>query len=129
MGGIFRRTHTSPQDAHKPAGRTQGASLLWTGLVVLARGSRKTRRDPACLGGMDARCHPATFHVPAIDQDTRRFYAEHVPTHPTPVHRRDAACPRPATAPASCHRARVPPTCPRPACHGRALVVFAYVFA
>src|SRR5579885_822092 len=91
--------------------------------------SRKTRRDPACLGGMDARCHPATFHVPAIDQDTRRFYAEHVPTHPTPVHSRDAACPRPATAPASCHRARVLPPRPRPACHGRALVVFAYVFA
>ncbi|SRR5579885_2715955 len=101
MGGIFRRTHTSPQDAHKPAGRTQGASLLWTGLVVLARGSRKTRRDPACLGGMDARCHPATFHVPAIDQDTRRFYAEHVHTHPTPVHSRDAACPRPVISRAS----------------------------
>src|SRR5579885_1261263 len=197
MGDISRRTHISPQDAHK------GRPYYGRGLVMLARGSRKTRRDPACLDGwmdgrwppatssdqasaqnrrgftwkmsdltqppsivgtllvrvlptcprpachgralvvfargsrksdvgrpawvgwVDARCYPATFHVPAIDQDIRCFYAENVPTHPIPVHSRDAACPRPANVSASRHRARVLPPCPRPACHGRALVLFA----
>src|SRR5579885_1816696 len=187
MGDISRRTHISPQDAHK------GRPYYGRGLVMLARGSRKTRRDPACLDGwmdgrwppatssdqasaqnrrgftwkmsprtqppsivgtllvrvlptcprpachgralvvfargsrksdvgrpawvgwVDARCYPATFHVPAIDQDIRCFYAENVPTHPIPVHSRDAACPRPATVSASRHRARVLPPCPRPA--------------
>src|SRR5579885_3033452 len=41
--------------------------------------------------------------------------ASHVQTPPTPVHSRDAACPRPACLPASCMLARVLHACPRPA--------------
>src|SRR5579885_882697 len=43
-------TRTSIQDADKHAGRTQGASLLWTGLVLFARVLRKPGVNDAWCG-------------------------------------------------------------------------------
>src|SRR5579885_2225959 len=58
---------------------------------------------------MDVRWHPGQVQCPAHQAGCACFYAEYVPTHPTPVHSRDAACPRPACSHAS--RAITHPTC------------------
>src|SRR5579885_55132 len=108
----------SMQDAHK------GRPYYGRWLVLFARVSRKS--DVNLPGWMDGRWDPGQVPCPIHQAGCACFYAEHVPTHPTPVHSRDAACPRPACLPACCYAEHVPthPTpvhsrdaaCPRPAC-------------
>src|SRR5579883_3182359 len=91
----------SMQDAHK------GRPYYGRGLVLFARVSRKS--DVNLPGWVDGRWDPGQVPGPVHQAGCTYFYAEHVPTHPTPVHSRDAACPRPACLLASC--AITHPTC------------------
>src|SRR5579885_1579746 len=63
--GTSRRTHASTQDAREPAGRTQGASLLWTGIGIVSAGPAVNRREHA-QGGRNPR---VGRHIP---QDARK---------------------------------------------------------
>jgi hypothetical protein len=102
-----KHASASMQDAHK------GRPYYGRGLVLFARVSRKS--DVNLPGWVDGRWDPGQVPGPVHQAGCTCFYAEHVPTHPTPVHSRDAACPRPACLLASCAITQ-PTRRPRPAC-------------
>src|SRR5579883_917522 len=121
-----RRTHTSPQDAHK--GRPY-YGRGWFCLHVV-RVKPTWAGLPGWGGWMHVATRPRSMSPPSTRTSvafTRKMSPRTQPPSivGTLLVRVLPTCPRPANVPASCHRARVLPPCPRPACHGRALVVFA----
>ncbi len=88
VGGVARRTHTRSvptMDGHLLYGYIFRVKVTYVLLDVLGseRGQMLTRLNLS---------HPGW---------PRPFYAKYVQTTPTPVHSRDAACPRPACLPTS----------------------------
>src|SRR5579885_3160188 len=106
------RTRTSIQDADKHTGRGQAASLLWTGLVLFARVSRKPGVNDAWCGWVarfsrefdvgyglawadQGTPAPGPVPIPNHQANLALRYAENDIPHPIPVHSRDAPCVRP----------------------------------